>query len=100
MENSSSDSLFKFKVCMWFGLVGFVIPAIVLIVDWVTDGWYPDWVTFVWPTWLLLIPYGGDSMSFEKLMVAILSATGNGVIYSVIGLILSTFATKVKLRNK
>lgn len=73
------------KLIAGFALAGFGIPLAILAIDWITTGWYPVWVTYVWPTWIFLLPYGGEYFGIEELAVAIVSIGLNAALYALIG---------------
>jgi hypothetical protein len=77
--------VFPKKLAGIFAAVGFGIPILILVIDWATTGWYPNWGVYVWPTWIILYPYGGTFFSFEKLLYILLSAGLNAGIYAVVG---------------
>jgi hypothetical protein len=84
------------KLVVIFALVGFGIPILTLFIDWMTTGWYPTWVIYVWPTWVMLYPYGGTFLSIEKLFYVLLSAGLNALIYALLGYAIGRLVRAIK----
>ena len=77
-----------------FGALGILLPLFILAVDWATSGRYPAWSIYVWPTLLMLMPYGGADFDLEKIAVTAVSVVLNGALYAVVGLVIGAVLEK------
>lgn len=84
------------KVIVGFALAGIGIPLLILAIDWITAGWYPTWITFIWPTWIFLSPYGGEDFSIEVLAVELVAIGLNAALYALIGYGIASIIRVVK----
>jgi hypothetical protein len=76
----------KRKLVAFFSAIGFVVPLLILLIDWVS-GWYPDWVGWIWPSWFLLGPASGHYLDLDKVVIIVISALVNALIYAMFGLL-------------
>lgn len=86
--SNSKTSLGK-RITIAFAAFGFIFPFVVLIIDWLAGGWAPGWVYVLWPTSLVLMPYSGFYLDWEKAAAILGVAVANGGIYALVGFIVS-----------
>jgi hypothetical protein len=68
------------------GLVGLLIPVILVVIDRsISGGWWPRWVIYVWPTSYMLIA-NSAVMDATAYTIIVFSAFLNAVLYALLGL--------------
>lgn len=73
------------KAAALCGLIGFLIPVILVVVDQSTNGgWWPRWVIYVWPTSYMLIA-NSAVMDATAYTIIALSAFLNALLYALLG---------------
>ena len=82
------------RLTLGFGLIGVAIPLVVIAIDASTNGSYPAWSPYAWPTMIMLMPYGGQAFGLEKMVVAGLSILFNGALYAIVGLVIGAVITR------
>jgi ABC-type glycerol-3-phosphate transport system permease component len=75
-------------VTVVFGIVGVLLPAIVLIIDRLSPhGWWPRWVFYVWPTSYMLLA-NEALVNTRTGTVTLVSVVLNSLIYALVGFVL------------
>lgn len=65
-----------------FAVIGIAVPLTVLGVDWIADrGYWPSWITWIWPSSLMLIGTAGR-LEAGGLLIIIISIAMNAVLYA------------------
>lgn len=83
-----------------FGLVGVLLPVVVMSIDRLSPhGWWPRWVFYVWPTSYMLIANEVVAKNSHASTVTVISVILNSFIYALIGFILWS-ATRTIWRRK
>jgi hypothetical protein len=70
-------------------LLGIGIPAAVLFIDHLSPhGWWPRWISFVWPSnYMLMAADGRPGFLFEAIAI---STTVNAVLYALLAILLAS----------
>jgi hypothetical protein len=78
--------------------IGVVVPILIFAISearLITDTWWFNSIPFVWPTYLMMLPFSG-SLDGITVGVLLLSAAANAAIYGAIGAVLFLVIGKSK----
>jgi len=78
--------------------IGVVVPILMFAISearLITDTWWFNSIPFVWPTYLMMLPFSG-SLDGITIGVLLLSAAVNAAIYGAIGAVLCLLVGKSK----
>lgn len=82
------------RLVVVFAVIGIAVPLTVLGLDWISDrGYWPVWITWVWPSSLMLIATAGRLEAGGVLIIAV-SIAINAVLYAGLAGILGYLGSK------
>ena len=86
------------RCVLWAAAIGIIMPILIFSVSealLITATWWFSAIPFVWPTYILMLPFSGpvDGMTLVMLLI---SAAANAVIYGIIGAILYWIVGKTR----
>lgn len=79
-------------------VVGFLICFVIFVISEagvITEMWWFNAILYVWPTYLMLLPFSGpvDGMT---MLVLLISAVANAAIYAIVGAVLYLVLDKTR----
>ena len=78
--------------------IGVAVPILIFAISearLITDTWWFNSIPFVWPTYLMMLPFSG-SLDGMTVGVLVLSAAANSLLYGAIGAVLCLLIRKSK----